>query len=128
MFPMIIPGTEWFNRPEKFGFQFNKNTFPQKAMNYKIKFMFPPPFWKPFPYKVNGKRFKNYAKELEEFIKKVERLGITTAISDEMALLAKYANLSPLDYRDQNRLNLLTGNFENIKRQIQEINKNILSA
>jgi hypothetical protein len=54
-------------------------------------------------------------------------LGITTTISDEMALIAKYANLSPLHYRDQNRLNLLTGNFENVKRQIEEINKNILS-
>ncbi|MFH1548055.1 MAG: radical SAM protein, partial [Candidatus Omnitrophota bacterium] len=127
-FPLIVPGTKWANEPAKFGFQFKKYTLIQKTMNYKIKFMFPPRFWKPFPYKVNGKKFKEYAQELERFMKKVENLGITTTISDEMALLAKYANLSPLQYRDENRLNLLTGNFEDIRRQIQEINKNIFSS
>jgi radical SAM superfamily enzyme YgiQ (UPF0313 family) len=126
-FPLVVLGTKWANKPEEFGLQLDKYTLIQKTMSYKIKFMFPPRFWKPFPYRVNGKKFKEYAQELEQFIKKVEKLGITTTISDEMALIAKYANLSPLHYRDQNRLNLLTGNFENVKRQIEEINKNILS-
>jgi hypothetical protein len=88
--------------------------------------MFPPRFWKPFPYKVNGKKFKQYARDLERFIKKVEELGITTTVSDEMALLAKYARLSPHDYRDENRSYLLTGNSQNIERQIKKINENIL--
>ena len=127
-FPIIAPGTEWFRRPESFGFEFNRNTFLRKTMNYKIKFMFPPRFWKPFPYKVNGKRFKQYARDLEQFINKVEELGITTSISDEMALLARYACLSPHDYRDENRRNLLTGNSENLKKQVEEINKNILAS
>ncbi len=127
LFPLIVPGTEWFKNPERFGFQFNKNTFLQKTMNYKVKFMFPPRFWKPFPYKVNGERFKKYAQELEQFMKKVEELGITTTVSDEMALLAKYVHLSPRQYRDQNRLNFLTGNFKGIETQIKEINKNVLS-
>ena len=123
-FPLIVPGTEWFSKPEIFGFQFNKNIFHQKAMNYKIKFMFPPRFWKPFPYKVNGKRFKKYAQELEEFMEKVEELGITTTISDEMALLAKYAGVTPRGFRDLNRLQFLTGNYEGIKKLVREINKN----
>ena len=127
-FPIIMPGTGWFKNPGRFGFEFNKKAFLRKTMNYKIKFMFPPKFWKPFPYKVNGKAFKEYALELEEFIKKVEKLGIPTTISDEMALLAKYANLSPLEYRDKNRTNLLTGNFKDIESQLREINKNVLSV
>jgi radical SAM superfamily enzyme YgiQ (UPF0313 family) len=126
-FPIIVPGTEWFKNPERFGFSFNRDTFLKRTLSYKIKFMFPPRFWKPFPYKVNGKRFKQYAHDLEQFIKKVEELGITTTVSDEMALLAKYACLSPHDYRDENRLNLLTGNSENLKEQIQKINENILA-
>ncbi len=125
-FPLITPGTEWFSKPEIFGFQFNKNIFHQKAMNYKIKIMFPPRFWKPFPYKVNGKRFKKYAQELEEFMEKVEELGITTTISDEMALLAKYAGVTPREFRDLNRLHFLTGNYEGVKKLVEEINKNIL--
>lgn len=124
-FPLVAPGTEWFSKPETFGFQLNKNTFHQKAMNYKIKFMFPPRFWKPFPYKVNGKRFKKYAQELEEFMEKVEELGITTTISDEMALLAKYAGVTPREFRDLNRLQFLTGDYEGIKKLVEKINNNI---
>jgi radical SAM superfamily enzyme YgiQ (UPF0313 family) len=126
-FPLIAPGTEWFKNPERFGFRFNRDTFLKKTMDYKIKFMFPPRFWEPFPYRVNGKKFKQYARDLEQFIKKVEKLGVTTTISDEMALLAKYAHLSHHDYRDENRLNLLTGNSENLKKQVEKINGNILA-
>ena len=127
-FPVIAPGTEWFKNPGRFGFEFNEKAFLKKTMGYKIKLSFPPRFWKPFPYKINGKNYRQYAEELEKFIERVESIGIRTGISDEIALLAKYAHISPCEYRDQNRANFLTGNFESIHRQVSKINKNVLSV
>ncbi len=123
-FPGIYPHTEWALHPEKYNFELNKKTYVQKVMNYKIKLFFPPRFWKPLPYKVNGKSFRDFSRETEDFVKRLEHNGILTAVSDDLALLAKYAHLSPREYRDQNRLNFLTGNLENIQKQIEEINKN----
>ena len=124
-FPGIYPHTEWALHPEKYNFELNKKTYVQKVMNYKIKLFFPPRFWKPLPYKVNGKNFRDFSRETEDFVKRLEHNGILTAVSDDLALLAKYAHLSPREYRDQNRLNFLTGNLENIQKQIEEINRNI---
>lgn len=124
-FPIICPQTEWEKAPEKYGFSVNRSQYLQKAMNYKIRFLFPPRFWEPFPYKINGKKFKDYAKDAENFVKELERNKIVTGISDEMFLLAKYAEFTPKEFRDFNRICFLTGNSEGIEEEIAKINKNI---
>ncbi len=126
-FPILVPGTKWFTDPERFGFKLDKKNFTQKAMNYKIKLIFPPRFWKPFPYKINGEPYKISCDKLDKFIKKVEALGITTTISDEIALLAFYAGMSPEKFRDSCRAALLSGNLPGISGIIRKINKAMAS-
>ncbi len=126
-FPLLVPGTRWFEEPGRFGFDIDETSFIREAMNYKIKFMFPPRFWKPFPYTVNGRPFREYAVRLGEFIKKVESLGIVTGISDEMALLAKHAGMSPEKFRDAGRAALLCGDRSWTRRLVSAVNSSILS-
>ncbi len=126
-FPILVPGTKWFTDPERFGFSIDKKSFTQKAMNYKIKLIFPPRFWKPFPYKINGEPYKISCEKLDKFIKKVEALGITTTISDEIALLAFYAGMSPEKFRDSCRAALLSGNQPGISAIVRKINKTMAS-
>lgn len=128
-FPLICPQTEWAKNPSKYGFDVNERVFMDVAMRYKIKFLFPPRFWKPFPYRISGKPFSTYVRESEEFIREVESLGILTTISDEMALLAKCAGLSVRDFREKYRLYSLIGDHEKIRSEfVQKINHYSVSS
>ena len=93
-------------------------------MDYKIRLFFPPRFWNPLPYKVNGKTFRQFVKETEEFTKKVEAMGITTLVADDVALMSKYVRISPREFRDQARLNFFTGNAAALQGIIETINAN----
>ncbi len=124
-FPLLTPGTKWFRDPERFGFAMDKKSYTRAAMNYKIRLMFPPRFWKPFPYKINGEPYKISCRKLDKFIKKVEALGITTTISDEIALLAFCAGMSPGKFRDSCRAKLLSGNHAGISKLVSKINKTL---
>jgi len=124
-FPGIIPGSEWAKEPERFGFFIkDKAKYPQVVMDYKIRLFFPPRFWNPLPYTVNGKTFRQFVKETEDFTRKVEAMGITTLVADDVALMSKYARLSPRQFRDQARRNFFTGNAAALQGIIETINAN----
>ncbi|MCD6219892.1 radical SAM protein [Candidatus Calescamantes bacterium] len=125
-FPLLTPHTTWGKTPEKYGFKLSCSyeKFLKIALRYKIKFLFPPQFWVPFPYLIGGAPFRTCMKKLAEFEKNIENLGILTTVSDEMALLAKYAGLSPWKFRDEYRNLIVTGNADNIEEKfVKEANK-----
>ncbi|MFH2068233.1 MAG: radical SAM protein [Candidatus Omnitrophota bacterium] len=122
-FPGILPGTEWFKNPEKYGFSIkNKKAYPDKVMNYKMRLFFPPRFWDPLPYRVDGKKFRSFVRETELFLKKLESVGLTTGIADDIALMSKYSHLSPKEFRDLNRGYFFTGDALNLQELIVKIN------
>lgn len=124
-FPGIYPGTVWFKKPEKFNFEIDKETYCEKVMNYKIKSLFPPRFWDPLPYKVNGMSFKEFAYETEKFQMDLKKVGINTGISDEAYLLYKYSGFNSLDeFLRNNRFFFFTGDGESLMEEIYRINEN----
>jgi len=124
-FPGIYPGTIWFKYPEKFNFEIDKETYPLKVMNYKIKALFPPRMWQPLPYKVNGMSFKEFAYETEKFQKDINKLGINTSISNEDYLFYKYSDFKNTDeFLKFNRVYFYSGNSEKLKEEIETINRN----
>jgi len=124
-FPGIYPGTVWFKYPERFNFEIEKESYPLKVMNYKIKALFPPRMWQPLPYKVNGMSFKEFAYETEKFQKDINKLGINTSISNEDYLFYKYSGFKSIDeFLKFNRVYFYSGNSEKLKEEIEKINKN----
>jgi len=124
-FPGIYPGTVWFKYPERFNFEIEKESYPLKVMNYKIKALFPPRMWQPLPYKVNGMSFKEFAYETEKFQKDINKLGINTSISDADYLYYKYSGFKSTDeFLKFNRVYFYSGNSEKLKEEIEKINKN----
>ena len=122
-FPGIMPGTEWAKNPEKYGFSIkNKKGYPDAIMNYKMRLFFPPRFWDPLPYRVDGKKFRSFARETELFLKKVEAAGLTTGIADDVALMSKYAYLSPKEFRDLSRGYFFAGDAFKLQELIVKIN------
>ncbi|HIE44158.1 MAG TPA: B12-binding domain-containing radical SAM protein [Candidatus Omnitrophica bacterium] len=124
--PGVYPQTEWANNPSSFNIELDKETYPLKIMNYKIKLFFPPRFWKSLPYRINGKKHREFSSQTEKMIDMLEKNGLLTAISDDLALLAKYAEMSPREFRDKNRIFFLTGNEEMIRQEISKINTNVM--
>jgi len=127
-FPLLTPGTTWGKDPEKYGFKLNCSyeKFLKIALRYKIKFLFPPQFWVPFPYFIGDKPFRTYMKELTKFENEIEKLGILTTISDEMVLLAKYSGMSSRKFRDEYRNLILAGQVDDIQDKfVKELNKRL---
>jgi len=126
--PGIYPRTEWGNNPSDFDIKLDAKSYPLKIMNYKIKLFFPPRFWEPFPYKINGKNFKEFSSQTEKMTNNLEENGLLTAVSDDLALLAKYAGKSPRQFRDENRVLFLSGNEKAIRKEVIDINNRIFSS
>jgi radical SAM superfamily enzyme YgiQ (UPF0313 family) len=124
-FAGLYPGTPWFSESEKFGFQVDKEKYPERVMDYKIKLLFPPTMWKDPGYKIDGKRFKEFSKETMKMIKDIERMGILTGVSDDQFLMAEFAGMSPKEFRDKNREYFFTGDYEKIGEMVEKINRNI---
>ena len=94
-------------------------------MNYKIRGFFPPRFWDPLPYRVDGKSFRQFAGETEQFNALVEKeLNIDTGISDDIALIAHHLCFTPRDFRNQARRYFFTGDAPALREMIRTFNRN----
>ncbi|MBN1445831.1 MAG: radical SAM protein [Candidatus Omnitrophica bacterium] len=123
-FSGIYPGTMWFKHPERFNFAFDdKETYPLEVMTYQIKSLFPPSYWKPLPYRINGMPFREFAGETERFQKDLQKEGIETSISDEAYLLNKFSGFSSLkEFLNKNRCYFYSGNRKELEAEIETIN------
>jgi hypothetical protein len=124
-FAGLYPQTPWGEDPERFGFGVNRDTYTESVMRYKIRLLFPPRFWKPLPYTIDGKPFREWAGETEAFARELEAQGLLTNVSDDIALLAKYADLPPAEFKRRNMIHFLSGDAEAVQTQIAAINHRI---
>ena len=124
-FAGIYPGTLWFKYPERFNFTIqDRETYPYKTMTYQIKNLFPPTFWEPLPYKINGKPFSEYAKDTALFQKELQEAGMDVSISDEAYLIYRASGFSTIkDFLNTNRYYFYSGNREKLEEEIASINK-----
>jgi len=125
-FPGLYPQTVWGKNPSEFNFTVETDSYAASVMTYQIKQFFPPRYWKPLPYRVNGKSFKEYAAETEKFQRELNEAGLTTFISDEAYLLSKFSDFnSTREFIDRNRYFLFAGLAEEIRKEICSINNRV---
>jgi radical SAM superfamily enzyme YgiQ (UPF0313 family) len=123
-FSGIYPGTQWFETPERFNFTLNnRETYPLEVMTYQIKNLFPPSYWDPLPYRINGMAFKEFARETERFQKDLQKEGIETSIPDEAYLLYMFSRFNSLrEFLDKHRCFFYSGNRNELEEEISFIN------
>jgi len=122
-FPGLVKGTRWGRNPEKFGIESEVSDLFMELMHYKIKLLFPPTLWQPLPYKINGKRFDEYAKDAESLLNKFERAGILTNAPDEMVMIAHLIGMNPRELRDRTRRAIATGDKAEVQDLIGKMNR-----
>lgn len=125
-FSAVYPQTRWAQTPGEFGFKFSTADWQERLLEYKIKLLFPPTLWEPLPYTIDGKPFEKFALETFRLISILERNGILTAISDDQALMAKYAGYRgrEKEFRELARKWFMAGETEAIAEMVERINSN----
>lgn len=129
-FPGLVPGSNWDLDLEKFGFEIPKGRkhAMRYGLTYKIKLIYPPKFWKPLPYLLNGKNSKQLFGETGKFAKELQAAGINTHIAHDMVLMADKLDMTPEDFRTESMRLFYTGDYEAIKTWVKRMNSTPLPA
>ena len=126
-FPGVFPGTPWIERPEEYQIKFdNPATYLRESLDYKIKLLFPPQFWQPLPYTINGMRFAEFTAVTMRFAAELEGAGILTNFSHTLAAIARSAGMEPHMLRDASQLWFVTGDAEAMGGMVARANSAIV--
>lgn len=126
-FPGLFPGSTWFEHPERYAIEVaDREQFLLGAMDYRLKLLFPPQYWEPLPYKVNGMGFHEFTTITSCFGRDLEAAGILTHFSHTLAALAEAAEMPPRQLRDLAQLWCLTGDAEAMGEMVTRANRNLL--
>lgn len=128
-FPGVFPGTPWIQRPEDYQIEFaNPDTYLRESLDYKIKLLFPPQFWQPLPYTINGMRFAEFTAVTMRFAAELEGAGILTNFSHTLAAIARSAGMEPRALRDAAQLWFVTGDAEAMGGMVARANAAIVKG
>lgn len=123
-FPGLLPGTPWFENPGAYNFEVDIPRYVRENMDYKIKLLFPPAFWQPLPYRLNGMDFAQFTALTGRFAATLEANGILTGMPDDNLLMASIAGIPPRQFRDLARLWCASGDVGALARFVSTFNRN----
>ena len=122
-FPGLLPGTPWFTQAEEYGFEVDKDEYLRQNLGYKFKMLFPPEFWEPLPYRLNGRSFAQFTRDTRRFIGMLEQAGIVTGLTDDHALMAELSGIDARQLRDLARLWCATGDAASMQGFVEKFNQ-----
>lgn len=121
-FPGIYPRTPWAQNPGKYGFDLDAKTYCRKIMGYKIKTLFPPSFWSPLPYRLNGMKFRKFARITEQFALRLERNGLVTQLTDDIAMVGSVLGYDQQEFKELTARAIWTGDWEKMAEIVAAFN------
>jgi hypothetical protein len=128
-FPGLFPGTQWIEHPERYNIEMaGVREYLLASLGYRFKLLFPPQYWEPLPYRVNGLGFHEFTAITGRFARDLEAAGILTHFSHTLASLAHAAELRPHQLRDLARLWCMTGDAEAMGAMVTRANRNMLHS
>jgi radical SAM superfamily enzyme YgiQ (UPF0313 family) len=142
-FTGLYPGTPYAANPGKYNFEivypslFHRLTaglglkararyagpeVTRYLMQYKLQLMFPPRFWRPLPWKINGLTYKQFAAETEGLFRELAAAGQLMQLTDEGALMARMGGYEPADFRERASAAYFTGDEEAMAEMVKRVN------
>jgi radical SAM superfamily enzyme YgiQ (UPF0313 family) len=122
-FPGVYPRTPWAQEPRRFGFKLDEKSYCRQVMNYKIKTLFPPSFWAPLPYRLDGMSFRRFARITERFAARLEKVGLVTQLTDDIAMVASVLDVEPREFKELTARAMWTGDWETIADVVSSFNE-----
>ncbi len=129
-FPGLIPGCNWDREPGRFGFEIPKGreAAMRYGLTYKIKLIYPPRFWKPLPYLLNGLNSRQLFEETGKFARELNDAGITTNVAHDMVLMADKLSMSPEEFHKEAMRLFYTGDAAAIRAMVEKMNSTPASS
>ena len=122
-FPMLLPGSAWWDDPGKFGIDVpDRDAYLATAIGYKARLLFPPRFWPPLPYTINGMAFGEFAEETAVMTEEIDALGCVTLLSDESSMIGRHSGLDLRAFRDRSRDMFLSGDASGMQAMVEKVN------
>ena len=126
-FPGVFPGTPWIEKPEQYNIEIDDaERFLLDNLDYRFKLLFPPQFWDPLPYKINGMSFHEFTAVTMQFAGQLEAAGLLTNFSHTLAAIAQSAEMEPRQLRDMAQLWCVTGDAEAMGNMVRKANRGML--
>lgn len=123
LFPLLLPGSKWWDAPENYGLKVpDREAHLFNLVDYKARLVFPPRFWPEMLYSIDNKPFTRFVAETEEFAREIEAMGLSTFISDEMALIALRSGLEPREFGNYCKWYSVTGDADEMQKLLGNIN------
>jgi radical SAM superfamily enzyme YgiQ (UPF0313 family) len=124
-FPVVTPTTAWAETPERFGFKITDGSWIENIMDYKIKWLFPPRFWKALPYTLNGRKFRAFTQMTSDFSNALREDGFLIGMSDDLLLMADRAGFKERERHFINHVRRIffSGDWEKAHDLNKTINK-----
>ena len=121
--PVVIPRTDWFERPEAFGITLpDKAHYLKTALTWKVKLQLPPRFWDSLPIRYDGQTFNKVLARTGAFARTASGMGIPTSISDETYLMSVEAGMPATEFRDQALAAFYSGDGNAVADLVARIN------
>jgi anaerobic magnesium-protoporphyrin IX monomethyl ester cyclase len=126
-FPGVLPGTPWIENPQHYGIEIDDvERFLLDNLDYRFELLFPPQFWDPLPYKINGMSFHEFTAVTMQFARQLEEADILTNFSHTLAAIAQSAEMAPRQLRDMAQLWCVTGDAEAMGSMVEKANRGII--
>jgi len=123
--PLVVPMTDWFNNPARYGITMDKDEYTGEIMHWKAKLLMPPSFWSPLPVSIDGHDFRQMLDRTGAFVRRVEAMGIPTAASDDTYLMSDRAGMDVVEFRDETRRAFFADDVDRIATLVERINRNV---
>jgi len=123
-FPGLVPGSNWDRDPGKFGFEIprGRKAAMRYGLTYKIRLIYPPRFWKPLPYLLDGRNSRRLFAETAEFARQIKEAGIATNVAHDMVLMADKLGMSAEEFHAESMRLFYTGDHRAIGEWVRTIN------
>ena len=122
-FPGVYPRTPWERDPRRYGFELDQDTYRRRVMGYKLKTLFPPSSWSPLPYRVNSLPFRKFARITEKFALRLERDGLVTQLTDDIAMVGSVLGIEPPELKAVTARVMWTGDWEKMAEIASTFNR-----
>lgn len=109
--PCAFPGTDWFERPDHYGFAFGKG-FVEQLMNYEYVLYKPTDMWDSGTFSLNGKSAPELLAETMRLRAAFEKANVPTDMGDETFLLLQATGEDPMRFKRETLADILSCNYE----------------
>lgn len=120
--PYVIPGSLWWEHPERYNIEFGPDA-RRRIMTLSLKWMLPMDLWEEVPpYSVDGKSFRELALQAGWLTARAEEAGANPGLTENGLVIGACLGLSPAEAREIDRRSFGEGDVDEAAKNVAAFN------